>query len=108
MHYHFTSSGDFRGHWEKAKVLYEQIMRDDERVNYLTVLRSPREHFLSYYYYFIQPEVSVSLRFVFFQDFDFFYDQVPGIFAPLRSATTWTTATFTKGLLLHHSHVYCR
>lgn len=59
MHYHYTSSGTFNGRWEHVKEMYSDIMMADERVNFITVLRDSRSHFLSYYYYFIQPEVKV-------------------------------------------------
>lgn len=59
MHYHYTSAGEFGGRWEMARKHYQNIMREEERINYITVLRSPRSHFLSYYYYFIQPDTQV-------------------------------------------------
>lgn len=30
-------------------------MQETEPINYVTIVRSPREHFLSYYYYYMQP-----------------------------------------------------
>ncbi len=61
MHYHYTVSGNFQGRWAQATSMYKQIMQEEERISYVTVLRSPRSHFLSYYYYYVQPEVQVSL-----------------------------------------------
>lgn len=60
MHYHYTVSGNFQGRWAHATAMYEKIMQEEERISYITVLRSPRSHFLSYYYYYVQPEVQVS------------------------------------------------
>lgn len=31
------------------------IVQVAEPINFITVVRSPREHFLSYYYYYMQP-----------------------------------------------------
>lgn len=61
MHYHYTVSGSFQGRWAQATSMYEKIMQQDERINYITVVRNPRSHFLSYYYYYVQPEVQVSI-----------------------------------------------
>ncbi|CBJ28709.1 Sulfotransferase [Ectocarpus siliculosus] len=62
MHYHYTAYGSFDGRWAEAKAMYEKIMREGERINYITVVRSQRSHFLSYYYYYVQPEVQLSVQ----------------------------------------------
>eukprot|EP00903_Cladosiphon_okamuranus_P005816 g5759.t2 len=61
MHYHYTVSGSFQGRWAQATAMYEKIMQQNERISYVTVVRSPRAHFLSYYYYYVQPEVQLSV-----------------------------------------------
>lgn len=61
MHYHYTASGDFKGRWQQATGFYEDIMQEDERISYISVVRDHRSHFLSFYYYFVQPEVEVRV-----------------------------------------------
>lgn len=59
MHYHYTISGSFQRHWAEAASMYEKIMQENERINFITIVRNPRMHYLSYYYYYVQPEVQV-------------------------------------------------
>lgn len=61
MHYHYTTAGSFKGPWSRATGMYEKIMQEGERISYITVVRQPRTHFLSYYYFFVQPVVKVCL-----------------------------------------------
>ena len=55
MHYHHAWNGFYSGTWDQAKAQYSKIMSDKEEVNYVTVLREPVAHYLSYYYYFLNP-----------------------------------------------------
>lgn len=55
MHYHHAWNGFYSGTWDHAKTKYSKIMSDQENVNYVTVLRDPVAHYLSYYYYFLNP-----------------------------------------------------
>ncbi len=59
MHYHLSAFGQYTGTWKNAEVAYRKILRDPEKVNFITVMREPRSHLLSYYYYFIQPSTKV-------------------------------------------------
>lgn len=59
MHYHFSWDGFFEGSWRQAKNAYLKIMRDPSNMKLVTVLREPVSHYLSYYYYFLQPETRV-------------------------------------------------
>eukprot|EP00904_Undaria_pinnatifida_P006312 jgi/Undpi1/2810/HiC_scaffold_14.g06187.m1 len=68
MHYHYTESGMFTGRWKEATAMYKEIMQEGERISYVTVVRNHREHFLSYYYYFVQPEVQLSVEHFFQRD----------------------------------------
>lgn len=63
MHYHIGTSNDLTSTWEVAEEYYRQIMRDPSSINFVTILREPREHFLSYYYYFVNHKIGhVSLE----------------------------------------------
>lgn len=60
MHYHIGDAGPLVGTWDEAKDSYEQILRDPDNINYITIFREPREHLLSYYTFFIEPITRVS------------------------------------------------
>ncbi|CAB1115715.1 unnamed protein product [Ectocarpus sp. CCAP 1310/34] len=55
MHYHISPRGQYMGTWNEAVTHYRVIMRNPDDINFITVLREPRSHLLSYYYYFLQP-----------------------------------------------------
>ena len=59
MHYHYTDFGLYTRSWQQATAMYEKIMQEDERINYISVVRDARSHFLSFYYFYVQPEVHV-------------------------------------------------
>eukprot|EP00752_Nemacystus_decipiens_P002360 g2229.t2 len=61
MHYHHAWDGFYEGRWDKAKAAYRKIMRDPSNMKLVTVMREPVSHYLSYYYYFLQPEVGLSI-----------------------------------------------
>lgn len=60
MHYHYAWDGYYTGTWGYAKEMYRAIMRDPTDVKLVTVVREPVAHFLSYYYYFLQPQIGVG------------------------------------------------
>ncbi|CAN0088221.1 unnamed protein product, partial [Ectocarpus sp. 6 AP-2014] len=62
MHYHITTQGQYTGTWDEAVKYYRRIMRDPDDINFVTVLREPRSHLLSYYYYYIQPRNQISIE----------------------------------------------
>lgn len=64
MHYHHAWNGFYSGTWAQAKAKYSKIMSDHDDVNYVTVLREPVAHYLSYYYYFLNPinKVGMGIR----------------------------------------------
>eukprot|EP00904_Undaria_pinnatifida_P012461 jgi/Undpi1/8345/HiC_scaffold_25.g10813.m1 len=63
MHYHITPKGQYLYPWSEARKNYRGIMRDPDHINFITIMREPRSHFLrSYYYYFIQPENQLSIE----------------------------------------------
>ena len=62
MHYHHAWNGFYSGTWDQAKAKYSKIMSDQEDVNYVTVLREPIAHYLSYYYYFLNPINKVNKK----------------------------------------------
>ncbi|CAM9178607.1 unnamed protein product [Ectocarpus sp. 12 AP-2014] len=61
MHYHHAWDGFYEGSWAEAKAAYKKIMRDPTKVNLVTVMREPVAHYMSYYYYFLQPETGLSI-----------------------------------------------
>lgn len=61
FHYHIVWDGFLKMKWRNARSLFEEIMVATARdINYVTVLRDPVQHWLSYYYFYIQPETRVS------------------------------------------------
>lgn len=62
MHYHYAWDGYYKGTWEQAEAAYKAIMKDSSTVNLVTVFREPVSHYLSYYYYYLQPERKVLKR----------------------------------------------
>ncbi|CAM9555852.1 unnamed protein product, partial [Laminaria digitata] len=61
MHYHHAWNGFYSGTWDEASSKYTKIMSDQEAVNFVTVLREPIAHYLSYYYYFLNPNNKMSI-----------------------------------------------
>ncbi|CAM9149828.1 unnamed protein product [Ectocarpus sp. 4 AP-2014] len=61
MHYHVSAFGQFEGSWRQAEQAYRRILRNTKAVNFVTVVREPRSHLLSYYYYFLQPQTQKSI-----------------------------------------------
>lgn len=59
MHYHHAWDGFYEGRWADAKAAYKKIMRDPSVMKLVTVMREPVSHYMSYYYYFLQPETGV-------------------------------------------------
>ena len=60
MHYHLDAKGKLRGTWKEAVTGYRKIMQDSNHIYWLTILREPREHLLSYYSYYFEPVLKVS------------------------------------------------
>lgn len=53
MHYHIGTSWSLDHTWSVIVEHYKTIMRDPDNINFVTIFREPRSHFLSYYYYFV-------------------------------------------------------
>ena len=53
MHYHIGPSASLEMTWSVAAEHYKTIMRDPGNINFVTIFREPRSHFLSFFYYFI-------------------------------------------------------
>ncbi|CAM9372174.1 unnamed protein product [Ascophyllum nodosum] len=63
FHYHVVWDGFLRMEWRKARSLFEEIMAEPaSSINYVTVLRDPVQHWLSYYYFYFQPEMKVDVK----------------------------------------------
>lgn len=62
FHYHHVWDGYFKSTWGEARRLFGEIMAEPaSEINYVTVLRDPVEHWLSYFYFYFQPEMKVCL-----------------------------------------------
>jgi len=48
VHYHTSATGKFNGTWPEAVAHYRNMMRNPDHINFVTVLREPRSHFLRY------------------------------------------------------------
>eukprot|EP00904_Undaria_pinnatifida_P000826 jgi/Undpi1/10744/HiC_scaffold_29.g13192.m1 len=57
MHYHIGTSSRLGYAWDAVAEQYKTIMRDPDNINFVTVFREPRSHFLSYYYYFVARKI---------------------------------------------------
>ncbi|CAN0308363.1 unnamed protein product, partial [Ectocarpus sp. 4 AP-2014] len=62
MHYHISHSGEYTGTWPQAENYFRRIMRHPDSINFVTVLREPRSHLLSCYYFYIFPECELSIE----------------------------------------------
>lgn len=51
MNYHYTKRGYGAPSWGMIKESYSKIMNQDVKINYVTLVRSHREHYLSCYYF---------------------------------------------------------
>lgn len=61
FHYHHVWDGYFKSTWARARQLFGNIMVEPKSsIKYVTVLRDPVEHWLSYYYFYYHPENHVS------------------------------------------------
>ena len=48
MHQYVSPNGHLDGHWADAKEKYRGVMRDPDNINFVTVMREPRSHFIRY------------------------------------------------------------
>lgn len=64
FHYHYVWDGYFRSKWEEAKAYFKDIMveprADSGGTKFVTVLRDPIDHWLSYFYFYREPEMEAS------------------------------------------------
>ena len=72
FHYHYVWDGYFKSTWDQAKKLFKIIMVDPDAdaagggsdagsgTKFVTVLRDPVEHWLSYFYFYYEPEMKAS------------------------------------------------
>ncbi|CAM9450759.1 unnamed protein product [Discosporangium mesarthrocarpum] len=61
MHYHISAFGVYRGPWARAVQSYERIMASPASIHYVTLIRQPWSHYLSYYYYYKEPQTQVPI-----------------------------------------------
>eukprot|EP00752_Nemacystus_decipiens_P001803 g1742.t1 len=74
FHYHYVWDGYFESTWDQAKKLFKNIMVEpsadaaeggvgaDSGTKFVTVLRDPEEHWLSYFYFYYEPEMKVGVE----------------------------------------------
>lgn len=55
MHLHIGNHFNLGYTWETAREYYRTIMRDPDNINFVTIVREPREHMLSYFYCCMSP-----------------------------------------------------
>lgn len=76
FHYHYVWDGYFKSTWDQAKKLFKRIMVDPSAdadaagggadggsgggTKFVTVLRDPVDHWLSYFYFYYEPEMKAS------------------------------------------------
>ena len=53
MHLHVARAWKLHTSWRVVAEQYKTIMRDPDHINFVTLFRDPRSHFLSFYYYFL-------------------------------------------------------
>jgi len=62
MPHHVIRRAEFSPPWEVTDKLYRRVMRDPDSINYVTLLREPREHLISFYYFFYEHTTEVRTR----------------------------------------------
>ncbi|CAN0147849.1 unnamed protein product, partial [Ectocarpus fasciculatus] len=77
FHYHYVWNGYFESTWEKARGLFKDIMaqplapaltaaavepREGSGTKFVTVLRDPVDHWLSYFYFYYEPEMKIGVE----------------------------------------------
>lgn len=60
MHYHIDTPTPRQKRWALVKEHYKGVMRDPQHINFVTILREPRDRLLSYYTFFVEFKTLVS------------------------------------------------
>lgn len=59
MHYHIDTDTPTQERWGSAKEHYRDVMRYPDDINFITILRDPRDRLLSFYAFFVEFETGV-------------------------------------------------
>lgn len=59
MHYHIDTDTPRQERWGSAKEHYRDVMRYPDDINFITILRDPRDRLLSFYAFFVEFETGV-------------------------------------------------
>lgn len=59
MHYHIDTDTPRQEKWGSAKEHYRDVMRYPDDINFVTILRDPRDRLLSFYAFFVEFETGV-------------------------------------------------
>lgn len=62
MHYHIDTDTPKQEKWARAKKSYVDVMRDPDKINFVTLFREPRDRLLSFYTFFIEFETLVRTQ----------------------------------------------
>ncbi|CAM9664893.1 unnamed protein product [Scytosiphon promiscuus] len=62
MHYHIDTDTPQQERWWVAREQYRGVMRDPEDINFITLLREPRDRLLSFYTFFVEFETRVPIE----------------------------------------------
>ncbi|CAB1102036.1 unnamed protein product [Ectocarpus sp. CCAP 1310/34] len=68
MHYHIDTDTPRQERWGSAKEHYRDVMRYPDDINFITILRDPRDWLLSFYSFFVEFETGVPIDEFFRQD----------------------------------------
>ncbi|CAM9307103.1 unnamed protein product [Ectocarpus sp. 4 AP-2014] len=68
MHYHIDTDTPRQERWGSAKEHYRDVMRYPDDINFITILRDPRDRLLSFYSFFVEFETGVPIDEFFRQD----------------------------------------
>ncbi|CAM9891608.1 unnamed protein product [Ascophyllum nodosum] len=70
MHLHIGNPFNLKCTWEEVRDRYRTVMRDPDNINFVTIVREPREHVLSYFYCCMSPTMDHKSITEYFKELD--------------------------------------